>query len=330
MNRRQFVLAGAAAAIASGATPSRRRIQTVRGAISPDRLGTTLIHEHVLVDFIGAAQASPSRYNADDVFRTALPKLQELRSRGCRTLVECTPAFLGRDPRLLHRLSEESDLNIITNTGLYGANKDRHVPQFAYTEDAAALARRWNAEYYDGIEKTDILPGFMKIGVDSGPLSEIDAKLVSAACLCHKSTGLRLHVHTGDGTAARGILALLAQHDVSPEAWVWVHAQSEKDRKLHVEAARAGAWLEFDGIGPKTVEVHLNAVAEMVELGFLRNLLISQDSGWYRVGEPGGGQFNGYTFIFDEFLPRLRQRGVTDAQIHSLLVANPARVLTFA
>ena len=91
----------------------------------------------------------------------------------------------------------------------------------------------------------------MKIGVDPGPLSEIDAKLISAAALCHKSTGLRLHVHTGNGEAAMGILGLLGKHDVPASAYVWVHAQSEKSRKLHVDAAKLDSWLEFDGSVPE-------------------------------------------------------------------------------
>ena len=169
----------------------------------------------------------------------------------------------------------------------------------------------------------------MKIGVDAGPLSEIDAKLVSAGCFCHKTTGLRLHVHTGDGEAASGILELMGKHDVPASAYVWVHAQSEKDRQVHVKAAKAGAWLEFDGISPKRLEDHVAAVAELIELGYISQLLVSQDSGWYRVGEPGGGQFNGYTYLFESFVPALKKRGVTDAQIRTLLVENPARVLTW-
>jgi phosphotriesterase-related protein len=126
------------------------------------------------------------------------------------------------------------------------------------------------------------------------------------------------------------ILDRLGNHDAPAAAYVWVHAQSEKDRKLHVQAAKAGAWLEFDGINPKRLDDHVNAVAEMIELGYLTNLLVSQDSGWYRVGEPGGGQFNGYTFLLEAFVPELRKRGITDAQVRTLLVENPARALTFA
>jgi phosphotriesterase-related protein len=329
MFRRTFLAATAGRALGVAA-PRRNRIQTVRGSVTPASLGTTLIHEHILVDFIGADAVSPARYNPDEVFRTALPKLTELRSRGCRTLVECTPAYLGRDPKLLRRLSEATGLQFVTNTGLYGANKDRHVPAFAREEMAEQLARRWTEEYTAGIEGTGIKPGFLKIGVDPGELSEIDAKLVRAGCLCHHRTGLRLHVHTGNGIAAQAILQLLTRHDVPASAYVWVHAQSEKNRSVHIEAAKAGAWLEFDGIGPKSLDAHLAPVAELIEAGFLNQLLISQDSGWYRVGEPRGGQFNGYTFLFDSFLPALKERGVTDAQIRQLIVTNPARALTWA
>lgn len=327
INRRTFLLV-AASGLAQATTPPRKRVETVRGPANSSDLGTTLIHEHVLVDFIGAEKAHPSRYDADEVFRTALPRLKSLYDAGCRTLVECTPAYLGRDPVLLRRLSEASNLHIVTNTGFYGANEDKHVPTFAWSEPADSLARRWTREYHDGIDKSGIRPGFLKIGVDSGPVSGIDAKLVSAACLCHKSTGLRMHIHTGDGAAGMSILEIADRHGVAPAAWVWVHAQNEKSRDMHIRAARAGAWVSFDGVGERRAEDHARAVTDMIEAGYLRQLLISQDSGWYRVGEPGGGQFNGYTYLFEKFVPLLKSRGVTDAHIRTLLVENPARVLT--
>src|SRR5688572_12031230 len=75
-------------------------IETVTGPVRADRLGITLMHEHVLVDFIGAAQVSPQRYDAGAVFDAVLPHLRHVKRLGCSTLVECTPAYLGRDPRL--------------------------------------------------------------------------------------------------------------------------------------------------------------------------------------------------------------------------------------
>ena len=105
---------GATMAPPASAQPSARRraIETVGGAIEPAQLGVTLMHEHVLVDFIGAAEVSPARYDADAVFTRALPFLRQAKAHGCATLVECTPAYLGRDPRLLRRLSEASGLHM--------------------------------------------------------------------------------------------------------------------------------------------------------------------------------------------------------------------------
>jgi phosphotriesterase-related protein len=102
----------------------------------------TLVHEHVLVDFVGADKVGRHRYDADEAFRVILPHLAALKQRGCRTLVECTPAYLGRDPVLLRRLSEKSGLYILTNTGYYGAANDKFVPAHAYEESAAQLAAR--------------------------------------------------------------------------------------------------------------------------------------------------------------------------------------------
>src|SRR6187401_556374 len=123
--------AAVAQAAARQASDASGLVQTVTGPIAAARLGLTLMHEHVLVDFIGADQVSPQRYDANHAFTTVLPHLLQARQHGCATLVECTPAYLGRDVTLLKRLSEASGLHILSNTGYYGAAKDKHLPHFA-------------------------------------------------------------------------------------------------------------------------------------------------------------------------------------------------------
>jgi phosphotriesterase-related protein len=301
------------------------RVETVLGPVPASELGLTLVHEHVMVDFVGADRVSRDRYDSDEVFRMALPFLEEARKAGVRTLVECTPAFLGRDPLLLRRLSERTGLRILTNTGYYGAAKDKYVPSHAWHEDVDALAARWIAEAREGIEGTGVRPGFLKIGVDEGPLSDIDRKLVVAAARAHRATGLTIAVHTGDGEAARGIVGALRAEGVAPSAYVWVHAQNEQDRRIHVELAAAGAWVELDGVSPGTLAAHADAVADLVRRGHLERLLVSQDAGWYHVGEPGGGSYRGYSFLVEKLVPALRYRGLSPAQVDTLLVRNPAR-----
>jgi predicted metal-dependent phosphotriesterase family hydrolase len=328
LSRRDW-LAGCAGMVTLAQTSiPARAIQTVTGPIDPGRLGLTLMHEHVLVDFIGAAQASPARYDADAVFARVLPYLQQAKTLGAATLVECTPAHLGRDPRLLQRLGQASGLTILTNTGYYGANQDKHLPPHAYTETAEQLAARWIREHEQGIDGTGVKPAFMKIGVDAGPLSEVDAKLVRAAAIAHTATGLPIAVHTGNGVAALAEIDILGNAGVPLSSFIWVHAQSEKDPAVHLQAAKRGAWVEFDGIAPASVARHVELVVAMKRAGYLDRVLVSHDAGWYRVGEPNGGEFRAFDTLFTTFVPALKSAGVTQAEVDRLLIDNPRRALT--
>jgi predicted metal-dependent phosphotriesterase family hydrolase len=333
MNRRNFLVTTSAGVLAI-ADLTRTGVQqdgqamTVVGPIVPAQLGQTLVHEHIMVDFIGADTIRPGRYDPEDVFLKALPHLRHVKSAGCNTLVDCTPAYIGRDPGLLRRLSQASGLQIVTNTGLYGAADDKYVPKFAYAETAQQLAARWVKEFEEGIESSGVRPGIIKIGVDSGTLSQIDAKLVRAAAIAHQQTGLTIASHTGDGVAAMAQLSALKSHGVAPEGFIWVHAQNETDTRLHLRAAEAGAWVEFDGVSSATAEKHVELVLRMKHAGYLSRVLLSQDSGWYHVGEPGGGAFRPYDFLFTGFLPLLGRHGVSEAEIQTLMVHNPRAVLT--
>lgn len=298
---------------------------TVLGPTSPSALGVTLPHEHVLVDFVGAEKASPARYNADEVFQTALPHLKRIRALGCRTFVDCTPAYIGRDPLILRRLATETGLNILTNTGYYGAADDKYVPRHAYDETEEQLAERWVREWERGIAETGVRPGFIKIGVDSGPLSAIDRKIVWAAALTHLRTGLTIASHTGDSVAALEQLDVLKQVGVSPAAWIWVHARNEPGFAALLKAAGEGAWVEFDSIGPGKISPNVELIQGMKQAKLLNRVLISQDAGWYRVGEPGGGRFRPFDSLFVDFLPALKKADFDQADIERLTVQNPAR-----
>jgi phosphotriesterase-related protein len=283
-----------------------------------DPPSSILVHEHVMVDFIGAADIRPGRYDPEEVYRVARPKLEEVKALGCRRLLECTPDFIGRDARLIARLAEDVGIEIWTNTGLYGAANYKYVPEFAWRESAETLARLWVREARDGID--GVRPRFIKTGVNKGPLGEIDRKLVRAAGLTSLETGLTIASHTGDGRAALEQIEILDSLGVKPERFVWVHAQNERDHALHRQAARLGAWVEFDGIGPRSAAWHLECVKFMAAENLLERTLISQDAGWYHVGEPGGGAYRGYTYIYTDFVPQLEA-----PWRQTLLTGNPVR-----
>jgi predicted metal-dependent phosphotriesterase family hydrolase len=328
MKRRDFLTSNlmAMAGFAAGAAP-RAHVMTVRGKVNASSLGTVLMHEHVMVDFVGADKVNPNRYDRDEVFRTALPFLQQAAQNGVKTLVECTPAWLGRDAELLRRLSVASKLNIITNTGYYGAANDKFVPAHAYQESAEQLAARWIKEFRLGIDGTDIKPGIIKIGVDAGPLSEIDAKLVKAAALTHLQTGLTIGSHTGNGIAAIQQLDLLESLGVDLGAFIWIHAQNEKDPAVHRRAAQRGCWVEFDGINPNSAAKHAEYVTNLAQHNLLNRTLVSMDAGWYHVGEPQGGKYRDYNSLFTDFLPIVKKQ-LSAEQIQILMNRNPQLALS--
>ncbi|MGH9961871.1 MAG: hypothetical protein ACREBC_32885, partial [Pyrinomonadaceae bacterium] len=86
--------------------------------------------------------------------------------------------------------------------------------------------------------------------------------------------------------------------------------------------------VEFDGISETSADKHLSLVKGMIDSGFLTYTLISQDAGWYHIGEPGGGSYRPYNFVFETFIPMLKKAGVLEEEVRTLLLDNPRRALT--
>ena len=327
LSRRKFLILSGGAFLTNLSRPGR--VVTVSGSTDAYNLGKTLVHEHVLVDFIGADQINENRWDKIDVMNRVMPYLAEARALGVKTIVECTPSFLGKDVRLLKMLADKTQMHFITNTGYYGANKNKYLPQWAFRETAEQLAARWNDDFDYGIEGTNIRPGFIKIGVDARPegLSDIHRKLVRAAALTHLKTGLTIYCHTGPGNAAMEEIDILKKEKVHPSALVWVHAQGEKDKSLHIKAAKMGTWVSLDGI-TSNFEDYADSIIRLKNAGLLDRVLISHDAGYYKPGEKDGGAFTPYTAIFKNLLPILESKGFNKRDIRQLLVKNPREALS--
>ncbi|MFC2111655.1 phosphotriesterase [Bacteroidota bacterium] len=321
---KKYVLISLLILLASACKDEMNQVMTVNGPIPATEMGNTLVHEHILVDFIGADSSGYHRWKKQEVADRALPYLEEIVDLGCRTFIDCTPAYIGRDPELLRMLSEKTGLNIITNTGWYGANNDKYIPAKAFKMGIEEIAAGWVREFHEGIEDTGIRPGFIKIGVDrDDTLSLMHEKLIRAAGLAHLETGLVIKSHTGPDGPALSQLAILEEMQVPADAFIWTHAQSGT-LKAWIEAASRGAWISLDNINSGNIEKYIKNLLDMKSAGLLNKVLISHDSGWYRVGEENGGRYNGYTVIFKEFIPALKENGFSESDIHLLIVENPA------
>jgi phosphotriesterase-related protein len=296
---------------------------SVTGSFPMDSLGRTLIHEHMLVDFIGADSIHPDRWNRDSVVAKVLPYLLEIKKYRVQTILDCTPSYLAKDPILLKELSEKSGIQILTNTGFYGAMGGKYLPDFVQTETAEQLAKRWIDEFENGIEGTGIKPGFIKISVnEADTLSAIDQKLVRAASITHQKTGLTIASHTGTWKTAIQEVRILQSMGVDPSAFVWVHAQAEEDFKNYRKAAEMGIWISLDGIG-WAIEPYVERLIFAKEKGILDRVLISHDAGWYDPAKVGGGDFQPFTNIFDKLIPSLNAKGFSENDWKLLLEDNP-------
>lgn len=305
------------------------QIMTVNGPMAPEQMGLTLIHEHVLVDWIGADSTGTHRWNRNEVVARALPFFMELKEHGVATFLDCTPAYLGRDPHLLKALSEQSGISILTNTGYYGSGNNKFVPESAHGASAEDLAAIWIAEFEQGIDGSGIRPGFLKISVENrDSLSPMHEKLVRAAALTHLATGLTIVSHTGGDGPALAQLRILQEMGVSPEAFVWTHAQGGT-LAGYLQAATLDAWISLDHVNAGetgeggNIDWYLQTLTTLKAAGVLDHVLLSHDAGWYNVGQDNGGYYRPYTDLFTHLLPQLREHGFTQAELDGLLLENP-------
>jgi len=221
-------------------------------------------------------------------------------------------------------LTEKSGIQFLTNTGYYSAVGGKFIPKHGFDETAEQLAERWIDEAKNGIEGTGVFPGFIKIAVERAPLEEINRKVVEAACITHKATGLIIMSHTGLAVPAFQQLEILEKYGVHPSAFIWTHANNETDNEKILEAARKGAWIAFDKFEPNALGQFVDFAVLMKKEGLLNRLMFSHDAGWYQPDVPDGGNFRGFTAIDEYLIPALRENTFSQDDIDQLFIQNPA------
>ncbi|MCX8180272.1 MAG: hypothetical protein N3E41_02680 [Thermofilaceae archaeon] len=309
-------------------------IRTVLGDIPSDAFGMALTHEHIMCDFIGADKIDRTRYDRREVFEVMLPFLVEIKELGVTGFVDCTPAFIGRDPLLLLNLSKATGIHILTNTGLY---KEPYLPKYAFESTVDELAEIWVSEIEEGVEdeivrarwgrveRYPVKAGFIKIAVNPGRLLPVQDKIVRAAARCSLSTGVAIVCHTGEGVAALELLKVVEQEGLDTNRLIVAHSDAIESLNYHAEILQRGAWVSYDGISETTVDRTLKLVDFIVSNGYEKQVLLSQDAGWYNVSEQGGGKIRGFSYIIKEFLPLLQREGYSSKLINKIFVENPSR-----
>lgn len=311
-------------------------VPTVRGPVPAEDLGPALLHEHI---FIASPEGIVNHNHTwgepwwDEEVRVAaaVDALRELRAAGIETLVDPTAFGLSRDVHRIARVNAEVDLHIVVCTGLYAFLE---VPAFFKYRSAESLAAVFERELTEGIDDTGIRAGFLKCAIESyGVVGDLPL-ILDAIALAARATGAPVMVHT-NGAAQTGRLALaeLTTRDVDPSRIVIAHAGDSTDMDYLRELAASGAMLGFDRFNTSfsTDDARVESIAQLVAEGHVGQIHLSHDAATFQDFRQHNPRFpartHSYLHIHHNVLPKLRDAGVTDAQIDEMLVANARRFL---
>jgi phosphotriesterase-related protein len=264
---------------------------------------------------------------------------------GGQTIVDCTSIGIGRDPRVLYRVSRATNVHVVMGAGCYLENAH---PSWVRDLTADELAELFVRDVTVGVDGTGVRSGIIgEIGTGGVPKNSLkkigditaeEEKVLRAAGRAAVRTGVAVSVHLDRrGHGAFRIIDILADEGVAPDRMVMGHLDLVDDLDYHREVARQGVFLEYDSIGREHHVAELefwgiqdiwraNALATLVREGWVDQLVLSQDICLKIDLRRFGG--HGYAHILASFLPMLRSVGVAEDAIYRMLVINPRRILT--
>ena len=342
------------------------KVKSVCGELSREQLGTVTPHEHVMLDLTAFYQALPvpgiedpatqkvEMWNLGILSRDCYAlkdnlllmdeevqaeELARFRDAGGDTVVDATLPGIGRDPEALRRISEKTGLNIIMGTGFYvGETHPKELATMTDREVADIMVK----ELTEGVDGTDICAGYIgEIGI-SEIFDEKERRVLRAAALAQKATGVAINVHINPWTVG-GLEAadILLDAGVAPDRICISHIDVENREDYVLGLLQKGVYVEFDNFGKEyyirrevrnsgyglfvTDVQRVTFLKKLIDLGYLNRVLLSCDLCLKQLLHTYGGW--GYDHVLKNIVPMMEDEGITAQQIHTLLVENPANWL---
>jgi phosphotriesterase-related protein len=255
-------------------------------------------------------------------------EIQEFTSRGGRTICDVTLDEIGRDPRRLMRFSQNTGINVLMGCGWY---RDFGYPPVVMEKTSRELAEILVKEIEVGVGDSGIRAGFIgEIGTGRHFIKPAEERVFRAAALAQAQTGVAITTHTTRwGTLALEQIAMLEEFGADLSRVIIGHLGDRVGVNFLLPIAEKGVFLEVDNIGYLDYQpeyVRADNVADLVKAGFTNRILLSEDICMLNHLKYTGGK--GYGYLLEVFIPLLRERGVTDEQIHQMMVINPASVFS--
>jgi phosphotriesterase-related protein len=319
-----------------------REVQTVRGGIATADLGVTLMHEHVFVLSPEIMANYPEGWGDEQAREdAAVEKLNALKAIGVDSIVDPTVIGLGRYIPRIQRVAERTDLQIVVATGVYTYND---VPMyFHFTGPGTALdgpepmVDLFVRDITEGIAGTGVKAAILKCATDEPGITPGVDRVLRAVARAHRATGVPITTHTHAHTR-RGLeqQRVFAEEGVDLSRVIIGHSGDTTDLDYLEELVAAGSYLGMDRFGLENIlsfDERVDTVARMCERGHADKMVLAHDASCFIDWLPEEAlplvlpNWH-YLHIHNDVLPALRERGVTEEQITTMLVGNPRAIFS--
>lgn len=282
----------------------------------------TLIHEHMCIDLSGPKKDHDCYL---DVLTESSSEISDLYNFGVRRIVECTNRGMGRNIQKIIELENKTGILFLVSTGFYKTPFFPPEVSLSTVNELAKIMVQEISEGIDGIRKASLIG---EIGTSLNQITPDEEKVFLAACIAHKATGVPIITHTTLGTMGEQQVALLKSHQVDLKKVLISHVDLSNDFDYIVRLLESGVNVGFDTIGKISYlpdETRIQWICKLVNMGYIDQIFMSLDITRRSHLKVNGGI--GYRFLFDGFIPRLMDAGLTQQQIQQILSGNPERFI---
>lgn len=317
-------------------------VQTCKGSISAAELGTTLIHEHLFVGHPDLDLNFPHpEWDEHAAVAAAVAGLDRLWDLGVRTVVDLTVIGLGRDVARVVRVADRTRIQLMVSTGYYTADV---LPPFFHTHGPGLLidgpdplAEFFVGDIEEGVAGTGVRAAMLKIVTDRPGITPDVRRVMAAAALAHRRTGVPITTHTHAASQnGRDQLAFFIDQGVAPDRLIIGHCGDSEDIDYLRELMDSGATIGMDRFGMENVlpdDRRVRTVLALLRLGYAERIVLSHDAAFFsRVTPPSWRAAHVPNWHLENIprriVPQLLAGGATEEDIHQMLVLNPARLLT--
>ncbi len=285
--------------------------------------GYTMMHEHITIDLSGVKKDPDCRL---DCFEETKEELCTLYQLGVRRILDVTNMGMGRNPDYVSRMEKATGIQILPATGFY---KEPFLPDFVYSMSVMELAKLVEKEMTEGIEASGIKAKVIgEFGTSKGFMTTMEKKVFNSMALAAVQTGALVTTHTTLGTLALEQAEYLIKAGVKPEKIIIGHMDLSQDPDYILSVLKEGVNIGFDTVGKNNYcpdRFRGKTLKQIAKEGFLGQVVLSMDITRKSHLKKWGGP--GYAYLFETFLPMLREYGLSEEQIDMLLIDNPDRIL---